>query len=159
MGAASSCGISAEKIVNSGIKILSEYFTQGLFSQAVESFSAKRHCGPLRRDEDVEDHLRCNFLKGQRESFETILLLLAALIIVSLILSFCVYRKTRKVITIVRQSIVASPRLEAVTGHRETRTDTRIVVPRQDRDHQNSSQPIGATREWSDAAPSLPVEV
>lgn len=107
MGSAVSC-VDAEFIIKAGKKILDEFFSKSLFRQAYSVVSSDNNCEePTHSAKEVQDYLKCQFLRGQKAAWEWIIILIICLGMCSIILSIILWRKTSTVITQVRHVFVS----------------------------------------------------
>lgn len=127
---------SASEIMEIGTAILNEFFSKGLIGQAITALSAPSKC---RQTNNLPDFMGCNFLRGQKEVWEIILVLFIAMLIAITALMYLLYRKTTRAIGSIIDSttnrsdlnlfnhIGGSLDAKAVTGE-ETSVNPRIEV-------------------------------
>lgn len=139
-GCASTVG--KQVIMETGQRLLHEFFKRSTFEQMSAAFAAPEHCGPPRYDpstEELQDFMQCAFLNGQKKSWSVVWWLLVALSIAVVILSIVVIRLTLQLIKTVsrsttryiysnRQSIEAAHHREGSSNRYQNREPNRAIT-------------------------------
>lgn len=81
--------ISAEFIIETGKAILNEYFGKSTIGQITSALSASDHCPA---NMGVKGLMECQFLKGQKDVWEVLVVVFCLLFITSSILAYLLWR-------------------------------------------------------------------
>lgn len=92
------CEFSRQTIVKTGEAVLNEFFSKGLIGQMFSALTSPKACIEPTDDERVPQYMKCQFMRGQKEAWETIMLLLVALFFVIGLLAGILYGETKKAI-------------------------------------------------------------
>lgn len=104
-------------IVQAGESILSDFFNRSTVGQMQTALSASSICETPQRDEQMKDFLKCQFLKGQRETWEIVGVAFLLLTFLVIILAMVLYRKTVKVVqTYSQRSDQNNVRVQMIAG-------------------------------------------
>lgn len=89
---------TAELVVSAGQIILAEFSSKSTLGQLSSAIGAPKVCREPTSDDQVEEYMKCSFLKSQREAWEIVLVLFALLTLAVLILSFRLYNASKKIV-------------------------------------------------------------
>lgn len=116
--------IPAEILIKVAESILKDYSNMNFFRRLLHVYSAPNSC-KLRENDDpqraTEDFMWCNFLRGQRESWEPFLICLFITIIALMFLSVWLWQRTTTVYEYIVNSRVS--RQEAITNCSQSAED------------------------------------
>lgn len=90
--------ITSDFIMRAGSAIMDEFFSRGTLGQMITAIQAPTKCDTPNGNDNVKEFMRCQFLKGQREAWEFVLILFVMQSILMVILMYIIYIKSRKVV-------------------------------------------------------------